>query len=153
MACFKWMIHDTSENRIIPAFGNPVRANTQKISVDRPANPKNQKRKNAWRQMISARTEHTCFYCGTDEEPWTIEHLVPLAHGGSSDFPNLVRACPACNHRRGSGLAIRHHMKITPRLEQNLALAKKALEKLDQISFRKWGVPAHHYCQVSVVEH
>ncbi len=154
MACYKWMIHDTSENRIIPAFGNPVRANTQKVVCQNHPNPKNRQRKNAWREMISARTEHTCFYCGIEGGFWTIEHLVPLSHGGTNDFPNLVRACAPCNHRRGSGLAIRHHMKPVPRFEQNLALAEKALKKLDEISLRKWGVPpAHHYCNVTVVEH
>jgi hypothetical protein len=140
----RWMIHDTSENRIVPAFGNPPNANTQKVSDARPPNPHSSKRNKAWRDMISARTEHTCFYCGTPEVPWTIEHLVPKSYGGTNDFPNLVRACAPCNHRRSSGLAIRHHMKMTPRFEQNLALAEKALKRLDEISLKKWGVPAHH---------
>lgn len=142
MTCFKWMIHDTSENRVIPAFGAPVHANTQKVQEKATPNPKNKKRKNVWREMISARTEHTCFYCGTTEGFWTIEHLVPRVHGGTNNLPNLVRACAPCNHRRASGLAIRHHMRLTPRFEQNLALAEKALKRLDEISMRKWGIPA-----------
>ena len=35
----------------------------------------------------------------------TIEHIVPLSHGGSYDLYNLALACFGCNNTRGSDLA------------------------------------------------
>lgn len=34
----------------------------------------------------------------------TIEHIVPLSHGGSYDLCNLALACFGCNNQRGNTL-------------------------------------------------
>lgn len=34
----------------------------------------------------------------------TIEHIVPLAHGGTDDLCNLALACFGCNNVRGDDL-------------------------------------------------
>jgi 5-methylcytosine-specific restriction endonuclease McrA len=34
----------------------------------------------------------------------TVDHLVPIALGGSHDLSNLVPACGTCNYRRGASL-------------------------------------------------
>jgi 5-methylcytosine-specific restriction endonuclease McrA len=54
----------------------------------------------------------SCYYCeenmvygpGTMREPKlaTIEHLTPLARGGTWDRENLVAACHECNNRKGN---------------------------------------------------
>lgn len=42
----------------------------------------------------------TCAYCG---EPATeIDHLVPVAKGGTDHLDNLVSACRSCNRSKGS---------------------------------------------------
>lgn len=41
----------------------------------------------------------SCFYCGADttEDDRSLEHLVPLAHGGPNHLSNLVLAHGRCN--------------------------------------------------------
>lgn len=56
-----------------------------------------------------------CYYCripvwmdvaGPDDPHWqrsaTIDHVVPLAEGGTNDLDNLVLACKWCNNHKGS---------------------------------------------------
>jgi 5-methylcytosine-specific restriction endonuclease McrA len=44
-----------------------------------------------------------CYYCGTE---WTqIDHVVPLARGGSDTLFNIVPACAECNQKKGSKTA------------------------------------------------
>lgn len=37
----------------------------------------------------------TCFYC--DDFPATVDHVVPLIHGGTNHQENLVPCCRPCN--------------------------------------------------------
>ena len=43
-----------------------------------------------------------CHYCGKPSN--TIEHLKPIALGGTSTPDNLVAACSSCNYSRGAVL-------------------------------------------------
>jgi 5-methylcytosine-specific restriction endonuclease McrA len=47
-----------------------------------------------------------CVYCATrlDQHTATLEHVVPLAHGGAHDAGNLVVACGPCNRLKGDRL-------------------------------------------------
>lgn len=51
------------------------------------------------RFAIFARDAFTCRYCGkqADERPLHIDHIVPVAKGGTNDEQNLVTACADCN--------------------------------------------------------
>lgn len=53
------------------------------------------------RRQIVQDANHRCGYCLSDEAltgtPLTIDHIVPLAAGGSSERDNLWLACRACN--------------------------------------------------------
>ena len=40
-----------------------------------------------------------CFYCGSIERQ-TIDHVVPIARGGTDSIGNLVTACKACNSQK-----------------------------------------------------
>jgi 5-methylcytosine-specific restriction endonuclease McrA len=44
-----------------------------------------------------------CAYCG-DTEQIEIDHVVPLARGGTHEIANLVAACFTCNRGKGSKL-------------------------------------------------
>ena len=42
-----------------------------------------------------------CYYCATSiRENAQVEHLRPLARGGSNGFNNIVLACPSCNRKK-----------------------------------------------------
>lgn len=45
----------------------------------------------------------TCVYCKKDVEQdnWHLEHLTPLARGGTNDASNLAVSCPPCNLAKG----------------------------------------------------
>lgn len=54
------------------------------------------------RLMVLARDRHACVYCTTalSEENFVLDHLVPVAKGGTNRKHNLVAACEVCNRRR-----------------------------------------------------
>lgn len=53
------------------------------------------------RQYIAERARYRCGYCQTQEivigMPLQVEHIIPLAAGGTSDESNLWLACAPCN--------------------------------------------------------
>jgi len=56
------------------------------------------------RQQVWRKTNKRCAYCGINlkYEDMTVDHLVPVMHGGTNDFDNLLAACRSCNHRKGT---------------------------------------------------
>ena len=55
---------------------------------------------NATTEQIKARFDYhgnKCRYCGCSDKPLAIEHMIPLARGGSNWPSNLVPACTSCN--------------------------------------------------------
>lgn len=59
-------------------------------------------------KMISKRNDGTvpCFVCGrhVKENHASLEHKLPLSHGGTDDFDNLAISHNMCNLRRGNNL-------------------------------------------------
>lgn len=59
------------------------------------------------RYLCYERDDYTCRYCGRHRlqlqvgEHLVIDHVHPVARGGSSDISNLVTACSTCNQGRG----------------------------------------------------
>jgi len=53
------------------------------------------------RKSIFARDNHTCQYCGRSDVPLTIDHVVPRARKGGTDWANLVTCCIKCNNLKG----------------------------------------------------
>ena len=51
-------------------------------------------------EQIKARDGHRCVFCGASEVDLTIDHVVPLAHGGTDETTNYVTACRPCNARK-----------------------------------------------------
>ena len=57
-----------------------------------------------WQQKIAS---GICYFCGNKFSPQelTMDHLVPIARGGTSCKSNLVPACKDCNNRKKMSLA------------------------------------------------
>lgn len=56
------------------------------------------------RYEVLRRDGHTCRYCGSaaPDVPLTVDHVIPVALGGSDDPGNLVTACKDCNAGKSS---------------------------------------------------
>lgn len=56
------------------------------------------------RRNIFKRDRYTCQYCGArpGTEELTIDHVLPRARGGRSEWTNCVLACVACNARKAN---------------------------------------------------
>lgn len=56
------------------------------------------------RFQIFARDEFTCRYCGrkSDAVQLHVDHVVPVAEGGTNDIENLVTSCVECNLGKGA---------------------------------------------------
>ena len=53
------------------------------------------------RAKVFRRDHSRCRYCGSRDD-LTIDHVVPIALGGSNRLRNLVACCSACNTRKGA---------------------------------------------------
>ena len=51
---------------------------------------------------VLRRDDYTCRYCRSADNPLTIDHVVPVALGGSDAPSNLVAACKDCNAGKSS---------------------------------------------------
>ncbi len=54
------------------------------------------------RQAVLERDEYTCVYCGRRGGRLTLDHVLPVCRGGTSDLSNLVAACVPCNSAKGT---------------------------------------------------
>lgn len=55
------------------------------------------------RELIEEMYQQPCGYCGVYVEgQMQIDHIVPIARGGSHKIGNLLPACPTCNMSKGS---------------------------------------------------
>lgn len=61
---------------------------------------------NAAHRKLLESENNRCYYCkrefGLGFSRRTIDHKVPLSNGGEDAEENLVLACKACNHLKGS---------------------------------------------------
>jgi 5-methylcytosine-specific restriction endonuclease McrA len=51
---------------------------------------------------VYRRDNYSCRYCGADDVPLTVDHLVTWEKGGPSTLENLVSSCKKCNRTRGN---------------------------------------------------
>jgi 5-methylcytosine-specific restriction enzyme A len=58
-----------------------------------------------WKNKIG---QGLCHYCGKRFRPaqLTMDHIVPLARGGTSTKGNIVAACHACNKKKKLGTPV-----------------------------------------------
>jgi len=52
-------------------------------------------------QML-VKGDNVCAYCGTDNDNFHWEHIIPKSRGGPDTIDNMVLACPGCNLSKGA---------------------------------------------------
>jgi 5-methylcytosine-specific restriction endonuclease McrA len=57
------------------------------------------------REYLLEKFARRCVYCGKTLVPFEVEHIVPVARGGSSRISNLTLACHTCNDAKGTRTA------------------------------------------------
>ncbi|MEL6354443.1 MAG: HNH endonuclease signature motif containing protein [Cyanobacteria bacterium J06627_28] len=71
--------------------------------------------------QVRRRADHLCEYCHASEKwqyvRFTVDHIVPLALGGSNEPNNLALACFHCNRRKSN-----HITGIDPESSQEVPL-------------------------------
>ncbi len=60
----------------------------------------------AVRKYVFERERYCCKSCGRSDQQTelTIDHIIPLARGGSNDISNLQTLCRRCNTRKRDSL-------------------------------------------------
>jgi hypothetical protein len=54
------------------------------------------------REYLLEKWGRKCAYCGAEDVPLEVEHIIPKARGGSNRVSNLTLACRGCNQKKGS---------------------------------------------------
>lgn len=57
------------------------------------------------REYLLAKWKRRCVYCGASHTQLQVEHIIPVARGGSNRASNLTLACAPCNVRKGNQTA------------------------------------------------
>jgi 5-methylcytosine-specific restriction endonuclease McrA len=70
----------------------------------------------ALRQAVHNRAKGKCHYCGRIKGLLTVDHVVPLAQGGTWHITNLVGACSECNSHKGQLSEEEFRRDVLPRI-------------------------------------
>lgn len=97
---------------------------------------------------LFARDRNLCAYCGQvlPDQALTREHIVPTSRGGRDEWMNVVTACRACNHRKGSRSPEQASMALlyapyVPNLWEDFILRNRRILS-DQMEFLVAHLPA-----------
>lgn len=62
---------------------------------------------------VFLRDRFKCQYCGDklEKRDCTLDHVLPISHGGKTTFENTVTACSPCNAGKGNNLKIKPKTK------------------------------------------
>jgi 5-methylcytosine-specific restriction endonuclease McrA len=73
------------------------------------------------RQRLLAADDHRCAYCQTAAantgQPMTVDHIIPEAQEGTTEFDNLCFACRRCNEFKGANTS-----EVDPLTGENVSL-------------------------------
>ena len=96
-----------------------------------------EKRKTAIRYSkhnVFLRDGYICQYCGDDvsKKTATLDHVLPVSHGGKTTFENTVCACATCNANKGN------NKKIVPRYKPAKPTYFQLVDKRKKM---RWDIP------------
>jgi 5-methylcytosine-specific restriction endonuclease McrA len=82
----------------------------------------------------------SCVYCGKENLPLEVEHIVPKSRGGSNRVSNLTIACTNCNQKKNNK-PIELFLKNKPRLlKKILSKTKTPLKDAAAVNTVRWDL-------------
>ena len=87
---------------------------------------------------VFLRDLHHCQYCNTlfPKSVLTMDHVLPISHGGKTSWENIVTACSPCNAKKGNDKRIKP--KITPYQPDYYELVNKRKQLEFDIRHPSW---------------
>ncbi len=90
------------------------------------------------REYLLEKWGRKCTYCGKEDIPLQIEHIVPRAKGGTNRVSNLCLACEKCNQAKGTK-DVKDFLKKNPDLlKKILAQGKAPLKDASAVNATRW---------------
>jgi len=62
------------------------------------------------RNLVLLRDKQKCGYCGG--RATTVDHIIPKAYGGKSNWLNTIACCVRCNNEKADKLLMDYHRKL-----------------------------------------
>ncbi len=90
------------------------------------------------REYLLEKWGRKCTYCGKENIPLQIEHIVPRAKGGSDRVSNLCLACEKCNTAKGTKDLANFLKKKPDLLKRILTQAKAPLQDAAAVNTTRW---------------
>ncbi|KKW13360.1 MAG: HNH endonuclease [Candidatus Gottesmanbacteria bacterium GW2011_GWB1_49_7] len=86
------------------------------------------------REYLLEKWQRQCAYCGVENVPLEVEHIVPKSRGGSNRVSNLTLACVPCNGKKGNQTAAEFGF---PEIQ---AQAKHPLKDATVVNATRWAL-------------
>ncbi|NEO81815.1 RNA-guided endonuclease IscB [Moorena sp. SIO4G3] len=90
------------------------------------------------KEYLLAKWGRNCVYCGAENVPLEVEHIIPKSKGGSNRISNLTLACRCCNQKKGSNPIEKFLKKKPDVLKRVLAKAKTPLKDAAAVNATRW---------------
>lgn len=90
------------------------------------------------REYLLEKWGRRCVYCGAENLPLEVEHIVSRSKGGSDRVSNLTLACHTCNQRKGNR-PVEEFLRRKPEvLKRILSVAKGPLKDAAAVNATRW---------------
>ena len=92
------------------------------------------------REYLLEKFGRKCVYCGAENVPLNIEHVVPKARGGSNRVSNLVLSCVDCNQKKDAqpvDVFLKNRPEVLDRIKRQI---KKPLRDAAAVNATRWSL-------------
>lgn len=89
---------------------------------------------------VYRRDKFKCRYCGIDNVPLTVDHIITWESGGATHSDNLLTSCRKCNKMRGN-IEYGNWLQHKYYLEKSQFLTEETRKKNEEIVFKLSSLP------------
>ena len=92
------------------------------------------------REYLLEKFGRKCVYCGAENVPLNIDHVVPKARGGSNRVSNLVLSCVDCNQKKDAQpveVFLKNRPEVLDRIKRQI---KKPLRDAAAVNATRWSL-------------